>query len=174
MSVSSSPGPWGAAKANPKTPASAGAAWSPPTMPTTGDTRLRRRPARQLLLMPIGPPAAPLGPWLPSPSSLEASTPPTRSPRRSVPGRWLVGAGWGLAGRGILQGGLLGGSSWVWFQLLLVMMWSPGFEGFEGLFQLEGEQICVLPVGGRTVGEEGPRRGLPSTMLQQCRWLCPS
>lgn len=33
------------------------------------------------------------------------------------------------------------------------MMGSPGFEG---LFQLEGEQICVLLVGGRTVGEEGP------------------
>ncbi|XP_035756742.1 proto-oncogene tyrosine-protein kinase Src [Egretta garzetta] len=48
-----------------------------------------------------------------------------------------------------LWGGLLVGSSWVWFQLLLVMMGSPGFEG---LFQLEGEQICVLLVGVSVIG----------------------
>lgn len=130
ISVSPSPPPWGAARANPRTLASAGAAWSRLTAPTTGGSQPRRPPTRQQPPTRTAPPAAPSGPWPPSPNSLGASTLLTPSRHRSVLGHWLVSAAWSVCE---LWGG-------IGFQLPAVVMGSPATGG-----------LC-LGSGGRAVG----------------------
>lgn len=145
ISVSPSPPPWEAARANPKTPASAGAAWSHLTAPTTGGSQPRRPPTRQQPPTRTAPPAALLGLWPPSPNSSGASTLLTPSRHRSELGRWLVSVAWSVCE---LWGG-------IGFWLPVMVMGSPAVRG-----------LC-LGFGGRAVG-----RGTSSALSDPCCRRC--